>query len=147
MYRRNVWKQIVYIIQYVARKYIYSGRVVTCRSCYLLLHFHIIHDNKSTISRDSNLLLLSKHRKHCACLFYTDGYASIKSPNISVTKFHNLDIITFHFYNFWSWLIRFEPKIYLQIILQIRIIFSKFSHSTKFNMLSMQFLPRTIDEV
>ena len=30
MYQRNVWKQIVYIIQYVARKYIYIGRVVTC---------------------------------------------------------------------------------------------------------------------
>ena len=113
----------------------------------VLLHFQIIHDNKSTISRDSYLLLLSKLQKHCASLFYTDGYASIKNPNISVTKFHNLDIITFHFYNFSSWLIRFEPKIYLQIILQIRIIFSKFSHSTKFNMLSMQFLPRTIDEV
>ena len=116
-------------------------------SCYLLLHFQIIHDNKSTISRDSYLLLLSKLHKHCASLFYTDGYASIKNPNISVTKFHNLDIITFHFYNFWSWLISFEPKIYLQIILQIRIIFSKSSHSTKFNMLSMHFSPRTIDEV
>ena len=31
MYQRNVWKQIVYIIQYyidVARKYIYSGRLL-----------------------------------------------------------------------------------------------------------------------
>ena len=86
-------------------------------------------------------------KKHCACLFYTGGYASIKNPNISVTYFHDLDIITFHFYNLSSWLIRFEPKIYLQIILQIRIIFSKSSHSTKFNMRSMQILPRTIDEV